>query len=66
MTRRCATWYGALQGLGHQVAVYADGADGMAAIAEDAPDLVITDVFMPGQDGTKGQLLDTVQQVLAR
>ena len=41
----------ALEGLGHQVTVFPDGAAGMTAIAEDAPDLVITDVFMPGQDG---------------
>ena len=40
-----------LEGRGHNVRVVEDGADGIDSIAEDAPDLVITDIFMPGQDG---------------
>ena len=41
----------ALEGLGHEVTAHIEGAAGMAVIAADPPDLVITDVFMPGQDG---------------
>ena len=40
-----------LEARGHNVRVVEDGADGIDSIAESAPDLVITDVFMPGQDG---------------
>jgi two-component system, chemotaxis family, chemotaxis protein CheY len=40
-----------LEAAGYEVTAFTDGAAGMTAIAEDAPDLVITDVFMPGQDG---------------
>lgn len=40
-----------LEARGHSVHVVEDGADGIDSIAENAPDLVITDVFMPGQDG---------------
>ena len=40
-----------LEARGHNVRVVEDGADGIDSIAESAPDLVITDIFMPGQDG---------------
>jgi CheY-like chemotaxis protein len=36
---------------GHTVEDADDGRAGIAYIAQHAPDLVITDVFMPGQDG---------------
>jgi two-component system chemotaxis response regulator CheY len=36
---------------GHVVVQAEDGAEGIARIAEHVPDLVITDVFMPGRDG---------------
>ena len=40
-----------LEARAHTVHVVEDAADGIDSIALDAPDLVITDVFMPGQDG---------------
>src|ERR1041385_1718826 len=40
-----------LESRGHTVKLAGDGSLGLAALAEDAPDLVITDVFMPRQDG---------------
>ena len=36
---------------GHQVAVAADGINGMRLISKEQPDLVITDILMPDQDG---------------
>jgi two-component system, chemotaxis family, chemotaxis protein CheY len=40
-----------LEAQGHSVRVVEDGEDGIDSIAESAPDLVITDIFMPGRDG---------------
>lgn len=40
-----------LESRGHSVVEAEDGMDGLKAIAEQTPDLVITDIFMPGQDG---------------
>ena len=40
-----------LESRGHTVELAADGALGIAALARLAPDLVISDVFMPRQDG---------------
>jgi CheY-like chemotaxis protein len=40
-----------LESRGHTVKLASDGGLGIASLAEDAPDLVITDVFMPRQDG---------------
>jgi len=40
-----------LRSRGHAVEVVSDGAAGIASLAQRAPDLVITDIFMPGQDG---------------
>jgi DNA-binding NtrC family response regulator len=40
-----------LQGAGHRVRVVADGNQGIAAFAGKASDLVITDIFMPEQEG---------------
>jgi len=36
---------------GCQVRLAADGADGLAAVAADVPDLVVLDLMMPGIDG---------------
>jgi two-component system, chemotaxis family, chemotaxis protein CheY len=47
----CETVRRTLEARGHSVQSVEDGADGIASLAELAPDLVITDVFMPGQDG---------------
>ena len=41
----------ALEGAGYRVRVAADGAEGLAAIREGRPDLVITDISMPVMDG---------------
>ncbi len=41
----------ALERAGHVVADAADGAGGLQQFAADPADLVITDIFMPGQDG---------------
>ena len=38
---------------GHTVELAQDGQVGIAALAQHAPDLVITDVFMPQQDGVE-------------
>jgi len=40
-----------LEGLGHEVLEADDGAAGLTLLAEKGADLVITDIFMPGQDG---------------
>src|SRR6266571_1748002 len=40
-----------LESRGHSVETASDGAAGIGHIAQRAPDLVITDIFMPGQDG---------------
>src|SRR5688500_17263212 len=41
----------ALEDAGHQPLEAADGKSGLARIAADHPDLVVTDVNMPGVDG---------------
>jgi len=40
-----------LSSRGYTVETVQEGAAGIAAISERPPDLVITDIFMPGQDG---------------
>ena len=40
-----------LEGAGHEFLEASDGEAGMRLLAEQRPDLVITDLFMPGQDG---------------
>lgn len=40
-----------LESRGHTVQTADDGITGIDVIAEKAPDLVITDIFMPQQDG---------------
>lgn len=49
------TW---LERDGYHVAVAGDGAEGMALYRTAPADVVITDVFMPGQDG-----IETIQQL---
>jgi two-component system, chemotaxis family, chemotaxis protein CheY len=41
----------ALEKAGHQVFEASDGEAGMKLLTETGVDLVITDIFMPGQDG---------------
>jgi two-component system, OmpR family, response regulator ChvI len=41
----------ALESLGHAVKAYYDGASGLAALENEAPDLAILDVKMPRMDG---------------
>jgi signal transduction histidine kinase len=41
----------ALQALGFRVVEAADGADGLRSIREQAPDLIVLDLKMPGTDG---------------
>jgi CheY-like chemotaxis protein len=36
---------------GHEVAEAADGAEGLALIGQDPPDIVITDILMPNKEG---------------
>jgi CheY-like chemotaxis protein len=43
-----------LESRGHEVAEATDGPSGVAAFEERRPDLVITDVYMPGGDGLEG------------
>jgi CheY-like chemotaxis protein len=40
-----------LERAGHQVREAANGADGISAIRETLPDLIVTDIFMPVNDG---------------
>jgi len=40
-----------LESRGHSVEDADEGTAGIAAVAQRAPDLVITDIFMPGHDG---------------
>lgn len=53
--RMIRTW---LERDGFHVAVARDGAEGMALYRTAPADVVITDVFMPGQDG-----IETIQQL---
>lgn len=48
----------ALERAGHRVEQAADGAEGVLRYRAAPADLVITDVFMPGQDG-----IETIQQL---
>src|SRR2546422_7952751 len=41
----------ALERAGHQVLEASDGEAGLKLLAQSGADLVITDIFMPGQDG---------------
>src|SRR5688572_18714660 len=41
----------ALEQAGHEIADAADGALGMQLLERESFDVVITDIFMPGQDG---------------
>jgi DNA-binding response OmpR family regulator len=36
---------------GHQVIIAADGASGIRSVAQDAPDVVVLDIMLPGMDG---------------
>ena len=47
-----------LEPLGHEVREAEDGAAGLALLADRSADLVITDIFMPGQDG-----IETVRRI---
>ena len=46
-----STLGGALQDEGFQVRTAADGSGALSALAEQAPDLVLLDIWMPGPDG---------------
>lgn len=41
----------ALERAGHEVVEASDGEEGLKLLADKGADLVITDIFMPGQDG---------------
>ncbi len=41
----------ALRRVGHEVVAVSDGAQGLRAFREAPPEIVITDIFMPEQDG---------------
>jgi DNA-binding response OmpR family regulator len=41
----------ALEGSGHRVSTAATGEDGLLAVANDAPDILLLDFMMPGMDG---------------
>jgi two-component system chemotaxis response regulator CheY len=40
-----------LEGAGHEVAEAEDGAAGLKAVSAQRPDLVVTDIYMPGKEG---------------
>ncbi|HEX3953825.1 MAG TPA: response regulator [Stellaceae bacterium] len=48
----------ALEGAGHSVVDYGDGRGGITHLAREAPDLLITDIFMPEMEG-----LETIRRV---
>ena len=50
----------ALEAAGHSVAAYPDGRGGIEHIRREAPDLLITDIFMPEMEG-----LETIRQARA-
>ena len=52
------TLRGVLEDEGYRVSAVAGGADALAAIADDAHDLVFLDIWMPGMDG-----LDTLPEI---
>ncbi|MBI3636934.1 MAG: sigma-54-dependent Fis family transcriptional regulator [Candidatus Rokubacteria bacterium] len=49
---------GVLEDEGYRVTAVGNGADAVARVAEEAPDLIFLDVWMPGMDG-----LDTLVQI---
>ena len=49
-----------LQTGGYEVVVAKDGVDGLAAFRLEQPDLVVSDMIMPGQEGT-----ETIRYILA-
>lgn len=49
-----------LQGASYEVISAGDGRQGMAAFRKEQPDLVITDIIMPEQEG-----LETIRQILS-
>jgi two-component system, NtrC family, nitrogen regulation response regulator NtrX len=46
-----ASLRGVLEDEGYRVTVVGNGADALRALAEEVPDLVFLDIWMPGQDG---------------
>ncbi len=40
-----------LEAAGHRVSVAGDGDAGLAAVEQEPPDLVVTDLIMPGREG---------------
>ena len=48
----------ALERFGHQVSEAENGMEGMRQVRRDAPDLVITDLLMPEQEG-----IETIQEL---
>jgi len=42
-----------LEDAGYQIAIARDGEEGVKQFAAERPELVITDIFMPKQEGTK-------------
>jgi two-component system, chemotaxis family, chemotaxis protein CheY len=50
-----------LAGAGYQVAAAADGQEASAAFRANAPDLVVTDIYMPNKDG-----LEVIMELRAR
>jgi CheY-like chemotaxis protein len=47
----CAFMSAALEGAGYEVETVTEGAQGLALLCTRPADLLITDIFMPGQEG---------------
>lgn len=47
----CAFMQAALEGAGYEVRTAPEGAQGLAMLERRTADLIITDIFMPGQEG---------------
>jgi UDP-3-O-acyl N-acetylglucosamine deacetylase len=54
----CAALAGALADEGYETLIAADGAEALRIIAEENPDLVFLDIWMPGLDG-----IDTLERI---
>lgn len=51
---------------GYDVRTAADGSEGLRSMAEFLPEVLLVDIFMSGQDGLKGLLVERKKETLRR